>query len=248
MADLSRNKADFLGFLKRGQVPRPLGGLRGDFGVQWWRDFIKSLTDATSDIPGLIVTAGGGGAASGQWERIGTPTVAATQTNVDLALPTGYDAYRVRYFGVRPSLSGDRLVARFSTDGVTFPIIASYRYAGQVITGPNASPVETLESFDNTYFGIMLDVAGSGIGTASGEHASGIFEITTARSATLMTMVRSDAINVDAAGEDTAQHLVSGFHGDVEAHVAVRFTMFTSGAQSAGTISVGTFILEGLKT
>lgn len=67
MVDNIRSKADFLGFLQRGRVPRPLGGLRGDFGVQWWRDFILSLTDNSSDLPGLIVTAGGGGGGGSTW-------------------------------------------------------------------------------------------------------------------------------------------------------------------------------------
>lgn len=59
-----RDLAEWQLLLKRGRIPRNLQGLRGDFGVQWWLDMLESLTDAgvnKSDIPALIVAAGGGG-------------------------------------------------------------------------------------------------------------------------------------------------------------------------------------------
>lgn len=58
MPDTIRNKAAFLGVLTRS---RARGQLSAPVSSQWWRDFIQSITDASSDLPAAIVTAGGGG-------------------------------------------------------------------------------------------------------------------------------------------------------------------------------------------
>jgi hypothetical protein len=66
MAVTPRDLAEWQLLLKRGRIPQPLQGLRGDFGVRWWLDFLESLTDGVnSDLPALIVAAGGGAAPSG---------------------------------------------------------------------------------------------------------------------------------------------------------------------------------------
>ena len=56
-----RTLAEFQDFIVTpGSIPRKFQGLRGDFGVKWWDDFLASLVFPTGDIPTQIVLAGGG--------------------------------------------------------------------------------------------------------------------------------------------------------------------------------------------
>lgn len=93
-----RNKAMIELLLKRGRVPSSLQGLRGDFGVEWWKDFIESLTSASSDLASSIVTAGGGGSSEVIQTGTAAPTANATfvgQRFIDTSNLVGYIAVAV---------------------------------------------------------------------------------------------------------------------------------------------------------
>lgn len=87
MAVTPRDLAEWQLLLKRGRIPQPLQGLRGDFGVRWWLDMLESLTDGVgSDLPGLIVTAAGG---------VGSVSSVFSRTGVIVAALSDYDASQV---------------------------------------------------------------------------------------------------------------------------------------------------------
>lgn len=182
--------------------------------------------------------------APGCWSCIETRSVSSV-ANVDFLLPTGFDLFRLYFFGVRPAGTDRELQWRLSNDGgLTFLTGTGYR------TSPHAADSNgvivaagSVQNGDHWTCTLGLS-AGKGIESASPAGASGHVEISHALDSASRTRFTGKTVFENAGNGAQLLWNVSsgGVHTTAETHNAIRFYFVTPPSDFAA----GDFILTGL--
>ena len=174
------------------------------------------------------------------WTFISAQDASSSATIDFTGLGSTYDAYEVRFSGVKPATDDVQLWVRIGTGaGPTYQSGASdYAYQfSYVNTGSSAD----VGSNSAAQMLLCTSGAGSGMGNASGEHGSGFLQFDDPENATDFLLFRHQMSYLNTSTALTAVIGGGGKYNSATAVTAIRFMM------SSGNIASGHFVLYGLR-
>lgn len=163
--------------------------------------------------------------------------IASASAQIDMALPTGFTEFELRFSGVRPATDGASLLLRTSTDaGGTFAgTSGDYSFTNE-FSRPGVSGVQSLTQASQASISLAT---GSDTGNAS-VTVSGVARIWIG-DGTRLPMVRVESAALEDAVSALTMQRVVGVRNNATAINAIRVFM------SSGNISMGTFRLYGVR-
>ena len=182
-------------------------------------------TSLTVDAKGQI-TAASSGSASYSSETLLDEESFASQSAVDMELPTGYDFYELKILGYRPGTDATNLLLRVSIDsGSSFLATSVYANSysnnaeGSLASGGSGSTT-AIQLHRNT------------LGNATGEYYNGYFNIAGAKNTSVYTGVGGLVDNYDSGSFNNIQ-IVGGTYEATTAVTHIR--ILPSGGGNLGT-------------
>jgi hypothetical protein len=176
----------------------------------------------------------------GSWKFIEKKTASAS-VQIDFALPTGFNAYKIAYYSVVPANDDVGFWARLSNDGgSTFRATTVYPYQGYGIV--NATAAGFSSGADNEIV-LVNDgfAAGDRVSNVAGEGGiDGEIYIFGARDSARFTKIKSILSYAAATANAMGSFESTGMLNIAELNNAIRFLFGT------GNITSGAFVLYGL--